>query len=568
MEIWRINTEKQSFNREAVPEDWQRLGGRGLIARILLDEVPATCDPLGPLNKLIICPGLLAGHNLSSLDRISMGGKSPLTGGVKESNAGGITAEKMTRLGIKAVILEGFPQGKDFQIIHLSAAGVRFEPAGDLVGKGVYESARVLRQRFGDQAAIALIGPAGEMQMLAAGVTHIDKDGVPSRYCGRGGLGALMGCKKVKAVIVDSAGSSRPPAANPDALKQAHQVFTKAVLDHPQSTVYREYGTAAMVRMCNSFGALPTLGFSAGSFEFAEDISGETMREKLLERPKPAATQHACMPGCIIQCSNVFTDEQGNVLVSPLEYETIGLMGSNLGMKSLEEICRLNWESNDIGLDTIDTGAALGVAAQAGLLPPGDCPRALELLAEVRKGSPLGRILGNGAAMTGKVLGVRRVPVVKGQAMAAYDPRAVKGTGVTYATSPQGADHTCGLTIRAKVDHTKPEGQAALSRASQINMAGYDTLGACLFTGFGLSTTLKTIGDLLYGIHGWEAGETALQDLGKNTLNLEREFNRRAGFTSVDDRIPEWMMQEPLPPTLCVFDVPAEELDNLFNFNG
>jgi aldehyde:ferredoxin oxidoreductase len=273
------------------------------------------------------------------------------------------------------------------------------------------------------------------------------------------------------------------------------------------------------------------------------------------------------MVGCSIRCSNVFSNKDGNEeVVSPLEYETIGLMGSNLGIDNLDDIARLNWEVNDLGLDSIEIGAALGVAADGGLLQFGNTQEALVLLGEIRKGSVVGRMIGNGAALTGKVLGVRRVPVVKGQAMSAYEPRAIKGTGVTYATTPQGADHTCGLTIRAKVNHLDPKGQVELSRISQINMAGYDTLGACLFAGFGFASAPQTIRDLINARYGSSVGDDILQKLGKETLILEREFNRRAGFTAADDRLPEWMTQEPVPPHEAIFDVPDEELDSLFNW--
>ena len=191
------------------------------------------------------------------------------------------------------------------------------------------------------------------------------------------------------------------------------------------------------------------------------------------------------MPGCTIRCSNNYADANGESIVSPLEYETIGLMGSNLGIDDLDKIARLNWMVNDLGLDSIEIGAALGVAAKAGLMKFGDYERAEELIVEIKQNSPLGRLLASGATITGKVLGIEQVPAVKGQAMSAYEPRAIKGTGVTYATSPQGADHTSGLTIRAKVNHLDPNGQAALSRTFQINMAGYDTLGACIFAGCG-----------------------------------------------------------------------------------
>jgi aldehyde:ferredoxin oxidoreductase len=217
-------------------------------------------------------------------------------------------------------------------------------------------------------------------------------------------------------------------------------------------------------------------------------------------------------------------------------------------------------------LDSIDIGAALGVAVQAGYMSFGDTARALELIHEIRANLPLGRIIGSGAALAGKILGIRRVPVVKGQAISAYDPRAIKGTGVTYATSPQGADHTAGLTIRAKIDHLNPQGQMEVSRKAQINMAGYDTLGACIFAGFGFAAAPESIRDLLNARYGWQVDISILQDLGKQTLLLEREFNRRAGFTPADDRLPEWMTEEALPPTQAVFDVSTEDLDQVFNW--
>ena len=318
--------------------------------------------------------------------------------------------------------------------------------------------------------------------------------------------------------------------------------------------------------MCNSLGCLPTRNFSDGQFEGAETISGEYMREELLRRGGQSNPTHACMAGCIIRCSNVVGGEDGKEIVSPLEYETIGLMGSNLGIDNLDIIARMNYVVNDLGLDSIDVGAALGVAAEAGLMQFGDGERALELLAEIRQGTPLGRMLGSGAAVTGRVLGIRRVPVVKGQAISAYDPRAIKGTGVTYATTPQGADHTAGLTVRAKVDHTKPEGQAGLSRTAQLNNAGYDTLGVCVFAGFGFAATPESIRDLLNARYDLQVGTDILHVLGRKTIEIEREFNRRAGFTPADDRLPEWMTEEPLQPHNSVFDVPAEDLDGIYNW--
>ena len=573
-QIWRVNVREQTLKREPVPASWQRLGGRGLVARILVDEVNATCDPLGAENKLIFTPGLLVGHMLSSTDRISVGGKSPLTGGVKEANAGGRTGLHLAYMGIHALILEDIPNDDTWWVLHLSMNGAKWEetfrvsenPKG-LVGLGVYESAQKLTKQYGDKVAIALIGPGGEMQMKGAGIQNIDRDKVPSRIAARGGLGAVMGSKRIKAIVFDNADGQKPPVADPEAFKAAQKDYTKSVMEHPQSITYRDYGTAAMPHMSDGFGGLPTRNFSSGHFENVDDISGENMRELLLKRGKPSDPAHACMAGCTIKCSNVFGGDDGKMIVSPLEYETIALMGSNLGIASLDAIARLNWEANDLGLDSIEVGAAFGVAVEAGLMKWGDDARALELFKEIRNGTELGRVLGDGAVSVGKKYNVERVPAVKGQAMSGYEPRAIKGTGVTYATTPQGADHTCGLTIRAKINHLDPNAQIDVSRASQYNMAGYDTLGACIFAGFGYAATPDgVVKRLLKARYGWDdLPDTILQELGKQSIKLEREFNRRAGFTKEDDRIPKWMTREALPPHNAVFDVKDEDLDGIFN---
>jgi aldehyde:ferredoxin oxidoreductase len=568
MQVLRINVGSGEIKTEPVPESWQRLGGRAMVARFLLDEVPADCDPMGPDNKLIWTPGLLVGHMLSSCDRISIGGKSPLTGGIKEANAGGTTGLKMAWLGIHSLILEGAaPADGSWRLLFINAEGAHFEDASDLVGLGLKDTAAKLIERFGSKVGISAIGPAGEMGYKTAGITHIDKDRNLTRISARGGLGAVMGSKHLKAIVFDYPRSNQPSLVDPALFKDASKRYIARLQEHPQtSEIYTFYGTAAMVKMCNTLGGIPTRNFSAGSFEDAEMISGETIHDLTLERGGEGNIAHACMPGCIIRCSNVYAGADGKTIVTPLEYETIGLMGSNLGINDPDMIARLNDIANDMGMDTIETGAALGVAAEAGKMQFGDSARAIELMeTEVRKGTELGRMLGHGAAFTGQQLGIERVAVVKNQAMSAYDPRAIKGTGVTYATSPQGGDHTSGLTIRAKVDHTDPKGQVALSRTAQYNMAGYDSLGACIMGGFGFALEPSIIPDLINGRYGWGVSADYLRELGRQTILMEREFNQRAGFTAKDDRIPEWMTKEALTPTNAVFDVPEAELDAIFD---
>jgi len=566
--IWRVNLNRQTVDKEPVPETWQRIGGRGLVARVLLDEVPPMCDALGPSNKLLLAPGLLVGHMVSSCDRLSFGFKSPLTGGVKESNVGGLTGSMVARLGAKAIILEGRCRADKWCVLYLSPEEARFDPADDLLGLGVYETGARLIERYGKDSAAAMIGPGGELELSGAGISNLDMDRTPTRIAARGGGGAVMGGKRLKAIVLDGEGGRTPPIQDEELFKSARRRFIKALLDHPQTKSYAEFGTAAILEMVNAYGALPTRGFSDGQFEATELIGGDRLHDTILERGGEGKTTLPCMPGCVIRSSNVFADMNGKSIVSTLQYETIAMCGSNLGISDLDTIARINYVLNDLGMDSIEMGAALGVAAQAGLLDFGDGDGVMKLLAEVRQGTPLGRIIGHGAATVGKIFGIRRIPVVKGQAMPGYDPRAVKGTGITYATSPQGADHTCGLTIRANVDHLAAEGQAELSLNAQINMAGYDTLGACIFTGFGFASAPGAIRDLVKARFGWDLGDGVLQKLGKETLLLERAFNRAAGLTSVDDRLPAWMTEEPLPPHGSVFDVSEDDLDGLFESIG
>ena len=565
LKVWRVNVRTQSVTREPVPASWERLGGRGLAARVLLDEIDPACEPLGPANKLVFAPGLLVGHMLSASDRLSAGSKSPLTGGFRESNCGGSTGLHMTNMGIKALVIEDAPAESGLWILYLGLNGARWERADDIVGMGVYDAAPRLLERYGSKVAISVIGIGGEYRLATAGIQNLDKERVPARINARGGLGAVMGSKGLKAIIWDDAGGQKPPIANPELFNTARKAYTKAVLDHPQSHTYRDYGTAANVLMVDALGGLPTRNFSAGSFDQAEAVSGERIRELMLQRGGDADPSHACMAGCTIQCSNVYADENGKTLVSPLEFETIGILGPNLGISNPDVIARLNWQINDMGLDTIEVGAAIGVACEAGLMQWGDGDRAMALLHEIRQNTPLGRILGAGSILTGRVLGITRVPAAKGMAMSAYDPRAIKGTGVTFATSTQGGDHTSGLTLRAKIDHLDPKGQVEISRTMQINVAGYDTLGVCLMAGFGYASAVGAVRDLLNSRYGWSLGDDALQVLGRETIRLEREFNRRAGFTKAHDRLPEFFTREALPPRNAVFDVPQDEIEHIFD---
>ncbi|HHY46280.1 MAG TPA: aldehyde ferredoxin oxidoreductase [Firmicutes bacterium] len=553
------------LKREMTNEAYRMLGGRSFIARALLNEVRADSHPLGRHNKLIILPGILGGTPAPCAGRLSAGGKSPLTGGIKESNAGGVAGHKLARLGIKALIFEGKPrQQGELYLLLLTRDSQELIPCPELKGLGVYEAAERLHERYGKKAGIILIGPAGEMQLTAAGITNTDMDGEPSRYCGRGGLGAVMGSKGLKAIVIDDSGTRAPGSHDKKRFNEIVMEIVRLIRETPQTAVvYRNYGTAALVSTTNAIGGLPTRNFSTGSFEGAERISGEALRNLILERGGLAT--HSCMPGCPIGCSNLLPGKDGKKLVSPLEYETIGLLGSNCGIDDLDAIGEMNWLCNDLGVDTIDVGGAIGVAMEAGLIQFGDSRGAINLIKEIGRGTVLGRVIGHGGALTARVLGVMRVPAVKSQIMAAYEPRGIKGLGVTYATSAMGADHTAGNTVRVDIDHHKAEGQVRASRNAQLTATIYDSLGMCLFVGTAVKGRIDLLADLVSSHLGVPCSADDLLALSRETIMVEREFNRRAGFTKAHDRLPEHFSEEVNPASGTVFDVPEEELDRIWD---
>ena len=408
------------------------------------------------------------------------------------------------------------------------------------------------------------------MKMTAATIGVTDMENRPTRHAGRGGVGAVMGTKGLKAIIVDDTGVGRPEASDPDAFKTAARKFADLLLNHPVTgETLPTYGTNALANVINEAGAYPTRNFSTGRFEGTEAISGERQREVTVERG--GIPKHPCHPGCTITCSRVYMDEDGNYLTKGPEYETVWAQGANCGIDDLDAIARMDRMCDDYGLDTIEIGVAMGVAMDGGVIPFGDAKGAIGLIKEVGEGTPLGRILGGGAAVTGQAFGVSRVPVVKRQALPAYDPRAAKGIGVTYATTPMGADHTAGyaiaqnvLKVGGDVDPLKPEGQAELSKALQVATAALDSTGMCLFVAFCLldePEALQAIVDMLNAQYGLSMATDDVTSLGQQILKVERAFNSAAGFTSKDDRLPRFFETDPLAPHDVVFDVSHKDLD-------
>ncbi|MBM7853979.1 aldehyde:ferredoxin oxidoreductase [Desulfohalotomaculum tongense] len=568
----RLDMTTQKVKIEEVPEKYRALGGRALTSQFVLDEVPATCHPLGPKNKLIIAPGLLSGTSAPSSGRLSIGGKSPLTGGIKEANAGGITSQKLASLGIKAIVIEGKPEKGTF-IARVTADSVEIIPADDLAGKGTYELTAILKERYNEKAGVICIGPAGEMKMLSAGITNNDPEGNSSRYAGRGGLGAVMGSKGLKAIVVECDKTFDAPVKDKERFKTAARKFADILLKHPVcGEGLPKFGTNVLMNIINEAGTLPTRNFRTGRFDAAGEVSGEKLAEVAVARGGKAT--HACHPGCVMRCSNVYPMPDGKVC-APIEYETAWCFGPNLEISDLDVVAKLNYICNDVGLDTIEAGCTLGVLMEAGVIPFGDGQAAIKALEEVVKGTPLGRIIGAGAAVAGKVYGVTRVPAVKGQSIPAYDPRSCRGNGVTYATTPMGADHTAGYAVTANilkvggyVDPNKDDGQIELSRNLQVATAAVDATGLCLFVAFAVLDNeegLPTIVEMLNAQYGTELTVEDVTALGQQILKNEREFNAKAGFTKADDRLPEFFYEEELTPHKTKFAL-KEELDEVFNF--
>jgi aldehyde:ferredoxin oxidoreductase len=564
--IYRVNLSTGSITQEPVPSDWRGLAGRALTSAIVAAEVPPTAEPLGTNNLLVLAPGLLAGTSASSSSRLSVGAKSPLTGGIKESNVGGSPGAKLARLGIHALVIEGQTTGGRWCMLNVTPAGLELLDASKMAGQTIYETVARLGARRSSHIAVLAIGPAGEMRLSAANIGVTDMDGVPARHAGRGGLGAIMGAKGLKAIIVDVSATVPVPLAYPDLFQQAVRRFARSLREHPTTgQSLPRYGTSASISAINELGGLPTRNFRTGVFEKVEQISGEALYDLIVGRG--GRSTHACMAGCVIRCSNIFPDKNCQEKTRALEYESIVLLGANCGIGDLDAIAHMNHLCDEYGLDTMEIGDAMGVAMEAGLAKFGDSERAIAWIEEIGKGTPFGRMLGHGVAATGQILGVSRVPAVKGQGISGYDPRALKGTGVTYATSPMGADHTAGNALPGtvlpgvgKIDTTQHEHQVQLSRYLQELAAIFDGLGLCWFTRGPILTDNSLLLDLL---KGWAGCDYTMEDLwamSRETLRRELAFNRAAGFGPQDDRLPDFFLTEPLSPHGLTFDVTTDQL--------
>ncbi|PYN61735.1 MAG: aldehyde ferredoxin oxidoreductase [Candidatus Rokuibacteriota bacterium] len=539
--------------------------GRYLIAKTLLELDVATVDPLSPRNPLIFSAGPFAGTSWSNANRTSVGCKSPLTGGVKEANGGGTFSYGLGQLKIAGLTLHG--ASPSWVVLHIKKGGdIDFDDAAPYLGRGNFEAQALLHARYGKKVTIALCGPVGEYQGLIAGIAFSDKDGRPARLSARGGVGAVMGSKKVKAIVVDL--DKIPPFEDAKKVNAAIKDYAKMLLaDSIVTNFYAKIGTMGMADLQNTLGGLPVRNFSAGQLVNVSTgekfkMGGEYISQ--LNVSRGGEHTHACMPGCVIRCSNVYHDANGKEVVSPVEYETLGLLGTNCGIGDPDQLAQLNFLANDLGVDTIELGAMLGVLMEAGLGAFGDVRFMTDCLAEIRTGTEKGRLWAQGTARVGEHYKVRRVPVIKKQAISAYDPRVVEATGISMMATAQGADHTAGNLPRLKTREMDAAAIVEQSLAHQARVAANDSLGLCIF---GMSVTNPNTEFLTAAInaaHGTSLTKDFFEALGRDALRLEWEFNKRAGFTEKDDELPEFFYQEPLPPTNQVARFHAADVHGMY----
>jgi aldehyde:ferredoxin oxidoreductase len=536
---------KRELEGEAVVK-----AGRYWIAKELLALGTATVDPLSPQNPLIFSAGPFAGTSFSNANRTSVGCKSPLTGGIKEANGGGSFSYGLGQQKIAGFTLHG--ASPSWVVLHFKKeGGIDFDDAAPYLGKGNFEAQEMLHKKYGKKVTIALCGPVGEYQGLLGGVAFSDKDGRPARLSARGGVGAVMGSKKVKAIVVDL--DKIPTFHEPKKVNAAIKDYSKMLLaDSMVQNFYQKIGTMGMADLQNTLGGLPVKNFSAG--QQADVAKGEKFKmggEYIvpLNNGRGGEMTHACMPGCVIQCSNVYVDAAGKEVVSPVEYETLGLLGTNCGLSDPDDLAQMNMIANDLGVDTIELGATIAVLMEAGLGQFGDVKFMTDVLAEIRKGTEKGKLWVQGTARVGDHYKVKRVPVIKKQAISAYDPRVIEATGVTMMATAQGADHTAGNLPRLKTREMDLAAIKEQSLAHQARVAANDSLGLCIF---GMSVTnpnTQFLTDAINAAHGTSLTPAFFEALGREALKLEWEFNKRAGFTAKDDELPAFFYEEPLPPT-------------------
>ncbi|PKL24409.1 MAG: aldehyde ferredoxin oxidoreductase [Spirochaetae bacterium HGW-Spirochaetae-3] len=550
--ILRVNLTDRSIKTEALDEAKARkyIGGRGLGTKMMMDEVDPSVDALSPANKLMIVTGPLTGTATPTGGRYMAVTKSPLTGTIASSNSGGYFGAELKFAGWDAIVFEG----KASAPVYLNVVDDKVEllDAGKLWGKVLSETTDALEQAHGDKARILAIGPAGERLSLLAAIMN-DR----WRAAGRSGVGAVMGSKNLKAVVVK--GSGKVAVADEAALKEAFAVCMKKIKDNGVTgTGLPTYGTAVLVNIINENGVFPTNNFQESVFDKAEEISGEALAEKYLKKKDPCFR-------CPIACGRYC--EVDDIKGGGPEYETIWAFGGDCGVSSLKDVIKANYWCNEYGIDTISAGATLAAAMelyQKGLVKKtefGDGPELkfgnadsiVEWTKRMGAGTGFGAKLAKGSYRLCESYGVPELSMtVKKQELPAYDPRGIMGHGVQYATSNRGGCHVRGymispeiLGLPEKLDRLETAGKPGWVKIFQDFTASIDSVGLCLFTSFAMGA--DDYAALYNAVCGTKITGADFVTSGERIWNIEKQYNLAAGIGPDQDTLPPRLLEEPVP---------------------
>lgn len=552
--VLRVNLSARTCAIEDLNMAWAReyLGGRGLGSKYLTEEVAPETDPLSPANKLILATGPLTGTYGAANGRYMAVTKSPLTGTIASSNSGGYFPNELKFAGFDLVIIEGKADRPVYLKIHNQRAEVA--DATHLWGKSTHETEDLILREFHADAKVACIGPAGEKLVRFACIVN-DKH----RASGRSGVGAVMGSKNLKAVAVRGTGGVG--VADAPAFREAARETFRMLRNHPVTAEgLPALGTAVLVNVINQSGALPTRNFQSGTFEGAEEISGERLAQTWLKRNK------GCM-GCVIGCGRVtaLADPRWSGSGEGPEYETLWALGAACGIADLAAITKANYLCNEYGMDTITAGATVACAmelyqrglvteAEAGMpLAFGSGEALVRMFELIGTGEGFGAKLGLGSYRLAEGCGAPELSMtVKKLEFPAYDGRGIQGMALEYATSNRGACHVRGymvspeiLGVPEKLDPQVTEGKAGWTKAFQDFTAVVDSAGICLFTTFAIGAPQVT--NLLNAATGLNLSQDEILAAGDRIWNLERVFNLKAGIAPSQDTLPPRLLNEPIP---------------------
>ncbi len=527
------------------------LGSRGLGVKTLIDEVDPKVEPLSPDNKLIIATGALTGAPVPTSGRYMVITKSPLTGGIAIANSGGKWGVDFKATGHDMVIFEGKSEKPVY--ISIEDDKVEIKDGRHIWGKTTEETTKILEKEI-EGSKVLCIGPAGENLSLIASVMN-DVD----RAAGRGGVGAVMGSKNLKAVVVK--GTKKVSLFDEERVKSVSSQKVKTLREDPVAGQgLPTYGTAVLVNIINENGVFPVRNFQEAYTDNADLISGETLTEKYLVK------KSACFR-CPIGCGRVVKLGDGTVVGGP-EYETIWSFGADCGVFDYNAINEANMLCNEYGLDTISTGATIAAAMELyekgyikdeeieadGLtLNWGDAKAVTGWTKKMGLREGFGKKLSEGSYRLAKSYGAPEISMtVKKQELPAYDPRGIQGHGINYAVNNRGGCHIKGYMINPeilgypeKLDRLALEGKPTYTKVFHDLTAVIDSIGLCLFTTFGLG--LPDYVDMYNAVCGDIYNNETLLEAGERIWNLEKLFNLQAGIPSSEDKLPKRLIEEPIP---------------------